>query len=227
MIDKVELMTTVPVRLYDTQRSGNAWKVRLLAGFLNCHLERVTLSIDRGDLADPAFLSRSPLRQVPVLELNDGCTIVESSAILFFLARATPWWPTDAIDQANVLTWISFEQAKHMHAIAQLRLHRALHPTRAVDERDLKRWRSQAEEALELLEARLARPDAGDWVATHVNPSIADIALYPYTRLAGMGGLDTARLPHVTRWLVRFEGLPDYQPLFPGRPDLTESTVER
>jgi hypothetical protein len=36
--------------LYDTQRSGNAWKVRLLAGFLGVPLQRRTLSIDRGDL---------------------------------------------------------------------------------------------------------------------------------------------------------------------------------
>ena len=38
------------MKLYDTLRSGNAWKVRLLAAYLGMRLERHTLSIDRGDL---------------------------------------------------------------------------------------------------------------------------------------------------------------------------------
>ncbi|MBM2712942.1 glutathione S-transferase N-terminal domain-containing protein [Mesorhizobium caraganae] len=84
-----------PLRLYDTQRSGNAWKVRLLAGFIACPLERRTLSIDRGDLRTPEFAAVSRFRQVPVLELGNGGTIVESAAILFFLAQGTAWWPDD------------------------------------------------------------------------------------------------------------------------------------
>lgn len=46
------------MKLVDTQRSGNAWKVRLLAGFLGIALERETLSIDRGRSAQCA-LSRA------------------------------------------------------------------------------------------------------------------------------------------------------------------------
>ena len=42
------------MRLYDTLRSGNAWKVRLLASLLGLKLERITLSIDKGDLKQAA-----------------------------------------------------------------------------------------------------------------------------------------------------------------------------
>lgn len=58
------------MRLYDTQRSGNAWKVRLFASLLGIELERITLSIDKGDLRQESFLAKSPLAQVPVLELE-------------------------------------------------------------------------------------------------------------------------------------------------------------
>lgn len=214
------------MRLYDTQRSGNAWKVRLLAGLVGADLARVTLSIDRGDLRERAFLARNPLGLVPVLELEDGRTIAESMAILHHLAVGTPFWPAAAFEQAQVLTWLSFEQAQHMHPLAQLRLRLALHRDRRADDGDMVAFRTQALEALALLEGQLARQGADGWVATPDRPSIADVALYPYSRLAPMGGIDVESFPHLAAWLARVEKLPGYQPLFPGRPDLNFATAE-
>jgi len=214
------------MRLYDTQRSGNAWKVRLLAGLVGVDLPRVTLSIDRGDLRDPAFLKRNPLGMVPVLELDDGRAIGESIAILHYLAGGTPFWPTRPYDQAQVLTWLSFEQAQHMHPLAQLRLHLSLHRDRGAEDDDMVRCRAAALHALGLLDQQLARQGANGWVATRDRPSIADVALYPYTRLSPMAGIDIERFAHLAPWLARIESLAGYQPLFPGRPDLNFSTVE-
>lgn len=214
------------MKLYDTQRSGNAWKVRLLAGLLNKPLQRVTLSIDRGNLGDAEFLKRSPLGMVPVLELEDGRTIGESIAILQFLAHGTPWWPITALDQAYVLMWLSFEQSQHMHPLAQLRLHLSLRRDREAGDEDMVRFKVEAEHALRLLDEQLARQGSSGWVATQTHPSIADVALYPYTRLASMGGIDLQTFQNVLPWLARIERLPGYQPLFPGRADLNFATVE-
>lgn len=215
------------MRLHDTQRSGNAWKIRLLAGFLGMPMTRRSLSIDRGELMSPAFAKLNPLRQVPVLELPDGRTLSESMAILFFLSAGTGWWPQDRFAQAETLRWMSFEQARHMHPLAQLRLHLALHPDWPVEQKQLRQWHGQAMEALECLERQLAAGGPGAWVATAAHPSIADVALYPYTRLAGMGGIDLRGFAAIGDWLGRFERLAGYEPLFAGRPDLTESTQER
>jgi glutathione S-transferase len=214
------------MRLYDTQRSGNAWKVRLLAGLLGVRLQRITLSIDRGDLGKPGFLERSPFGMVPVLELKDGRTICESIAILQFLAHGTPWWPVTDFEQANVMTWLSFEQSQHMHPLAQLRLHLSLRRDRHTKDQDMIGFKAGAEQALRLLDQQLARQGPAGWVATQVLPSIADVALYPYTRLAGMGRIELDEFPALAPWLARIEALPGYQPLFPGRPDLNFSTVE-
>jgi glutathione S-transferase len=214
------------MRLYDTQRSGNAWKVRLLAGLLGVDLPRVTLSIDRGDLRDPAFLARNPLGCVPVLELDDGRTIAESMAILHHLAVGTPFWPMQAFAQAQVLTWLSFEQAQHMHPLAQLRLRLGLHRDRRAGDADMVAFRAKALDALGLLDGQLARQGPDGWVATPDQPSIADVALYPYTRLAPMGGIDLEGFPHLLPWLTRIESSPGYQPLFPGRPDSNFATAE-
>ncbi len=215
------------MRLYDTQRSGNAWKVRLLAGFLGIALERTTLSIDKGDLRKASFLARSPLAQVPVLELDDGRTLSESIAILFYLAQGTPWLPADRFAQARVLTWLSFEQALHMRPLAQLRLHLGLRRDKNPDDPDMTACRAEAHEALRLLEQRLAHQGERAWIATDDAPSIADIALYPYTRMAPLGGIELGPYPQILLWLRRIEELPGYQPLFPGHPELNLSTVER
>ena len=53
--------------------------------------------------------------------------LAESMAILHYLAQGSPWWPRDALAQARVLSWLSFEQDRHMKPLAQLRLNLALH----------------------------------------------------------------------------------------------------
>ncbi|VWC76299.1 glutathione S-transferase [Burkholderia lata] len=214
--------------LYDTQRSGNAWKVRLLAGMLGIPLQRITLSIDRGDLNSDEFGAVAPLRQVPVLKLADGEIVAESMAILYRLAAGSPWWPSLLVDQARVLTWLSFEQAHHMKPLAQLRLHLSLRRDFEPDDPEMKRHLVDARRALDMLEEQLARQVRGGalWVATTEHPSIADIALYPYSQLAPMSGVDLAVYPCVSSWLGRIAAIPGYQTLFPGRPDLNFSASE-
>lgn len=215
------------MRLYDTQRSGNAWKVRLLAGLLGVAFERTTLSIDKGDLKKASFLARNPLAQVPVLELDDGRMLAESMAILFYLAQGTAWLPAERFAQAGVLTWLSFEQALHMRPLAQLRLHLSLRRDKAPDDADMKSCRAEAHEALRLLDQRLAHQGERAWVASEAAPTIADVALYPYTRMAPLGGIELEQYPRLSPWLRRIEELGGYQALFPGHPELNLSTVER
>jgi glutathione S-transferase len=212
--------------LYDTQRSGNAWKVRLLAGFLGLPLRRRTLSIDRGDLRDPAFLQMVPFAQVPAVDLEDGRVLSESTAILHFLARDTAWWPADPFAQAQVLSWMSFEQERHMPPLAQLRLRLALHRDANPGEPRIHSWTTQARHALTLVERRLAEAGPTGWLVTADHPSIADLALYPYTRFAPMGGIPLEAYPATTAWLDRIRQRPGYQPLFPGRPDMDLTTSE-
>lgn len=214
------------MRLYDTQRSGNAWKVRLMAGLLGIDLARVTLSIDKGDLSARSFSERHLLRQVPILEFGDGSTLEESMAILFHLADGSAYWPTDRLEQARVLTWLSFEQAQHMRPLAQLRLHLSLRQDMKADDPHMRTCRVEALEALDRLNEQLSRQGNGAWVATRNHPSIADVALYPYTRMAPLGGIDLKAFPNLEPWLERIETLPGYQPLFPSHPDMNLSTRE-
>lgn len=214
------------LKLYDTLRSGNAWKVRLLASLLGIPLERHTLSIDRGDLKRPEFLRIAPMGHVPVLRLPDGTHLAESLAILRYLAHDSDWWPQDPVAQARVLSWMAFEQDRHMKPLAQLRLHLALHKDADPVSEPYVGYAAAARAALKVLEAQLQQQGEGAWVASLAAPSIADVALYPYTRMAPMGGIDLQSYPAIRAWLERIESLPQYQSLFPGQPERNFSTSE-
>lgn len=213
------------MKLYDTQRSGNAWKVRLLAGFLGVPLERITLSIDKGELQSAHFRHVALLGQVPVLETDSGEHLCESMAILHYLAQGSAWWPQDPLDQARVLTWLSFEQDRHMRPLAKLRLHFGLKTLPSATLQDVQRWAAEAHEALAIMNDHLGSGPVA-WIATGAAASIADVALYPYTRMAAMGHVELAAFPHVEHWLGRLEQLNGYQFLFPNIPNSNLMTSE-
>ena len=85
--------------------------------------ERVTLDLEKGETASPAFRKISRFARIPVLELEDGRTIVESGAILLYLAQGTPYLPDDAYLRAEVTSWLFFEQGDLQRAIALPRVY--------------------------------------------------------------------------------------------------------
>ncbi|MDM9561516.1 glutathione S-transferase family protein [Bordetella petrii] len=202
-------LSGAPLELIDTLRSGNAWKVRLACGYMGLPIVRRTLDIPRGDLQAPEFGHINPLRQVPVLRTREGAWLAESQAILWYLGRDTPWLPDARLAQAQVASWLSFEQTMHMHNFAQPRLQVHLRATAAADDAHIVALREAGMRAAAIMDGQLARSPyiAGD------APTIADIALYPYTSMAGEGGYDLSSLRHVASWLDRMRALPGHVPL--------------
>ena len=70
--------------------SGNCYKVQLALAQLDRPCEVVELDIRTGVTRTPEFLALNPNGRVPLLELDDGTTLAESNAILFYLAAGTP-----------------------------------------------------------------------------------------------------------------------------------------
>lgn len=88
------------MRLYGDLRSGNCYKVWLLARWLELPLEWVEVDIQAGDTRTPAFLAMNPNGKIPALEIGQGDTLAESNAILFYLGQGSALWPTDPRQQA-------------------------------------------------------------------------------------------------------------------------------
>ena len=107
------------MRLYDYAASGNCFKVRLLLGLLGRPYERVPIDIFAGDTLTDAYAEINPLRETPVLELDSGERLAQSSAILWYLAEGTPFLPDDALGRAQVAQWLSFEQERVMGGLGE------------------------------------------------------------------------------------------------------------
>lgn len=198
-----------PLELADTLRSGNAWKIRLACGYMGLPLKRRTFDIVQGDLETEAFARINPWRQVPALLTPEGVWLAESQAILWYLALGTPWLPAGRLEQSQVSSWLSFEQTQHMHAFAQPRLLIHLRNTAQVDDPAMRAWREIGMKAAALMDAHLAGRD----FLVGGAPTIADIALFPYTSMAAEGGYDLSGFTHINAWLARMRALPGFTPL--------------
>jgi glutathione S-transferase len=109
------------VLLYDSRISGNCYKVRLLLAQLGIPYERVEVDVaDRSRRAE-ILGGKNPALRVPTLELDDGRTLGESNAIMWYFADGTQYVPTDAFERAQVLQWQFFEQYSHEPFVAVAR----------------------------------------------------------------------------------------------------------
>ena len=197
------------LRLYDNIESRNGYKVVMLLNHLGTAFERVEVDIFKGESRRPDFLVKNPAGRIPVLELEDGTTLAESGAILWYLAEGTNFLPKDPIDRAQVLRWICFEQNAHETSVADARFiicHPELCQGREGDVLTEKQKRGNA--ALALMDQHL---DANDFFAAG-RYTIADMALYGYTSVAGDGGFDLSQYPAVGAWMARIEAQPGYVP---------------
>lgn len=199
------------LRLYDSRFSGNCWKIRILLSQLGLPFERATLDLAKGEAAEPAFRQKSRFARVPVLELEDGRTLVESAAILLYLAEGTRFIPEDPFLRAEMLGWLFFEQADLQKPIAVPRVCH-LRGLAAQMADDIARFHKDGNAALEKLEQWLA---PRTWLVGE-RYTLADLAVSCYVSLAEQGGYDMARYPAIEAWAGRVSGQPGWVPLLSG-----------
>jgi glutathione S-transferase len=195
---------TLP-RLYDYSASGNCYKVRLLLAQLGREYERIAIDIFEGDTLTDEYEQLNPHRSTPVLELPDGQTLIESNAILWYLAAGSPLLPEDPIGQADVLRWLIYEQTDVMPMIGGLRF-RLITGRFAPDSEAAEARRTGGYEVLGILDRHLAEREflAAD------RYTIADIAVYAYGHVAEEAGIDTSAYPSFRAWLERVEANPRF-----------------
>jgi glutathione S-transferase len=191
--------------LYDSRVSGNCYKVRLLLAQLGLAYDRVELDVvDRSNRPD-VLGGLNPALRVPTLVFDDGRSLGESNAIMWYLADGTSFVPVDPFERAQVLQWQFFEQYDHEPNVAVARFWLTKRPGE-VDSERLAGWHAGGYRALDAMERRL---DGRDFLVGS-RYSLADIALYAYTHVAGEGGFDLAGYPAVRAWLERVSAQPGH-----------------
>jgi glutathione S-transferase len=191
------------MKLHLFERSGNAYKVRVLLSMLNVPYEKVLIDPAKGELKSPAFLKLNPRGQVPVLE-DEGQVFWESTGAMVYLARkhgGEQWLPGDAAGMAQVMQWMAFAQNEVLFGLQWARA--VMLKLRGGD---VEEYRGYGRAGLAFLEQHLSK---NQWLALG-RPTIADVANYPYVSLAPEGGITLEPYPSVIAWVKRVEALPGW-----------------
>jgi glutathione S-transferase len=186
--------------------SGNCHKLRMLLGHLGREHRWIEIDSPRGATRTPEYLAKNPNGKVPMVEDESGRVMVESNAILTWLADGTPYFAGDAWQRAQTLSWMFFEQYSHEPFVAVARFIAGWTPLDSPRRADLPKLRDRGNDALGVMEKHLA---SNEWFSA-TGYGIADIALFGYTHCAEDGGFDLARFPGVVAWLDRVRAQPGF-----------------
>ena len=128
--------------------------------------------------------------------------LFESNAILSYFAEGTELAGRDAWERAQILQWMFFEQYSHEPNVATLRFWHFAKLLGKKTPEEIAGKRKAGEAALAILDAQLA----GHPFLVGERFTIADVALFAYTHVAGEGGFDLRNARRVTEVLDGLEG---------------------
>lgn len=191
------------MKLYMTEGSGNAFKVRILLSVLDVPYEKVLVDFANKEHKKEPFLKLNPRGQVPVLEV-EGRALWDSTSNLVYIARrygGERWLPTDPLGMAEVMQWLAFAQNEVHYGLQWARAVK-----RGIKSGNYEEYSGYGRQALQLLEGHLGN---NEWLACG-RPTIADVACYPYVASAPEGGFDLGGYPAVRAWLGRCESVPGW-----------------
>ena len=168
------------------------------------------VDIGAGDQFKPDFLKISPNNKIPAIVDDHGpdgkpIALFESGAILVYLAGKTGLFlPKDVRGKYTALQWLMFQmgsvgpmfgQAHHFRLYASEKIEYAIN-----------RYTNEAKRLYGVMDRRLGETEyvAGAY-------SIADMAIYPWTRSHANQGVDLADYPNVKRWYDAIEARPAVQ----------------
>ena len=187
-------------QLYATYGSGNCYKAHLVMSQLSIAYNTTWVDVLAGETREGWFLALNPNGTVPFLRLEGGASIAESNAMLWYLAKGSALFPVSAYAEAMAVQWMIFEQTRLEPNISPARFFTTILPEkREAMAEQIAGWQAKGNDSLTRLDRHLRHQDfvAGD------RYTIADIAIYGYTHVAGEGGFDLSDFPAITDWLSR------------------------
>jgi glutathione S-transferase len=189
------------LKIYGDVVSGNCLKVKWLFDHLGVDYQWMSVDVVGGETRTPGMLALNPAGQAPFVVADDGWVLTQSNAILVHFAEGSPLIPAEARDRARMFEWLFWEQYSHEPAIAVARFQRKYLGKTAeeIDPRLMERGHA----ALARMETALT---GGGWLAGS-SPSLADLSLVAYTRMADDGGFDLRPYPAVRGWIRRVDAV--------------------
>ena len=185
----------------------NAFKVSIFLEETETPYKVIPVDIGKGEQFTPEFLKISPNNRMPAIVDHepmgggDPITIFESGAILCYLGEKTgKFFPQETRAKYKVLEWLFWQMAGIGPMFGQVG-----HFVRYAPEQipyAIERYTNESLRLVKVLDTRLGEAEyvAGEY-------SIADMAIFPWLRLATMRE-QVAFFKHVTRWQKAIEARP-------------------
>lgn len=190
--------------------SPNVRKVLIALEELGLPYRVTWTDITAGAQFEPAYVAVNPNSKVPAIIDHDGpggrpLPLFESGAILLYLAeKAGRLLPEDPRRRWEATCWVMWQVANQGPMAGQA-AHFLSHAPKhgIVDEYAQGRYLGEARRLYQVLDTQLARDEflAGEY-------SVADIACFPWTRVAAGHGVDVGDFPHVAAWAARIAERP-------------------
>jgi GST-like protein len=189
----------------------NGHKVHIMLEELGLPYRVHGVNIGTGDQFKPEFLKISPNNKIPAIVDSEGpdgkrISLFESGAILLYLAGKTGrFLPEDVRGRYVTLEWLMFQMASVGPMFGQAHHFRIYAPEKI--EYAINRYTNEAKRIYGVLNKRLAEHKylAGTMY------TIADIAVWPWTRSAQNQGVEMDDYPHFKRWFEAIEARPAVQ----------------
>ena len=177
----------------------NGQKISIALEELGLTYKLNLINIGADEQFAPNFLAFSPNNRIPAIIDHDGpdghpISLFESGAILIYLAEKTgQLMPHDPTGRADVMQWLMWQMGGFGPMLGQ-----AHHFTTHAKGQDYgkQRYYQEANRLYGVLDRQLA---AHEFVSGK-DLSIADIAIFPWTRTVWRQGVDLNNYSHVVRW---------------------------
>lgn len=198
------------MKLYGNTTASNCRRVTIYLAEKGLQVELVEVDVAAGEHKSAQFLTRNPAGLIPVLELDDGSHIPESSAIVEYLEDIHPE-PSMRGDTAETRGKVRAVEriASDLAIIAGTMLQHS-HPRFAGQIKQVPAvaevMRANVSRQLAVLERHIGEKP---FLVTD-RPTIADVTLFSFAQAfrLRMDTVLTEGYPHLSAWYERFEKRP-------------------
>ena len=191
------------IKLYNSDISGSCYKIRLLLNILGQQYETIPVDFVNKEHKTAKYMALNPFGEIPIFE--DGeLRLRDAQAIMVYLAKkydkTNQWYPNDATAMGQIQQWLSTGGGEVMNAAAARLVKVLNYPM------DLEKLQVGAHRVFKIMDDHLA----GREFLELGHPTIGDISCFPYTALAGEGGIDLSGYKNVLAWIERMKRLPGF-----------------
>jgi len=188
-----------------TWTTPNGRKVSIALEEMGLDYEVHSINIGQDDQFAPEFLKISPNNKIPaIVDRDDGRSLMESGAILLYLADKTGKFMPKGDDYWTVMEWLMWQMGGFGPMLGQV--HHFVKYNKGKSEYAEERYSKEAKRLYGVLNKQLEGRDfiAGDY-------SIADMATWPWASRFEWQEIDLSEFPNVREWYLRIAERPAVQ----------------